>query len=183
MIRFLCRCGRKIAVRPELAGRKGRCPACQTILVVPKRPDPKAAPAAPPRIAATSTDADIFKAIVGGLGKAVAQDYMSRGGYYVKLKLSTGRSQGVTLSRGSDGSLVVTSEIGMITGPDHGLTALQLAERLPELRLHSDGLKVLHASLTVPLPWDQPRRLVEAVERLAAGADQIEQALFGIDLR
>lgn len=44
-IAVACRCGKKLSVRDELAGRKGKCPACGTVLDIPAAP--KAAPSAP----------------------------------------------------------------------------------------------------------------------------------------
>ena len=40
MIRLLCSCGREINLRPELAGRRFRCPACNEILQAPGGNDP-----------------------------------------------------------------------------------------------------------------------------------------------
>ncbi len=50
-INVTCRCGKKLAVRDELAGRKGKCPACGSVLEIPALPSagsPPPAPAAPP---------------------------------------------------------------------------------------------------------------------------------------
>ena len=45
MIQFECpNCSRPIKVKPELAGRKGKCPGCQSILVIPAPEPPKAEP-------------------------------------------------------------------------------------------------------------------------------------------
>jgi hypothetical protein len=37
---FTCGCGKSIAVKAEMAGRKGKCPACGAQVVVPKPPSP-----------------------------------------------------------------------------------------------------------------------------------------------
>lgn len=50
-INVTCRCGKKLAVRDELAGRKGKCPACGSVLEIPALPSagsPPPVPAAPP---------------------------------------------------------------------------------------------------------------------------------------
>lgn len=48
-ITVICRCGKKLAVRDELAGRKGKCPACGSVLSIPALPSAGApAPVPPP---------------------------------------------------------------------------------------------------------------------------------------
>ena len=48
MIRFACpNCGKSIQVKPELAGRKGKCPGCQSILVIPSASSEPNSPVAP----------------------------------------------------------------------------------------------------------------------------------------
>jgi hypothetical protein len=52
-----CECGHELSVADEMAGRKGRCPTCDTVIEIPApkgapkpppaRPSPAAAPAAP----------------------------------------------------------------------------------------------------------------------------------------
>ena len=185
VIRFRCGCGQKLVVAARLAGRKGRCPKCRAQMTVPKRSDPKAAPTPPKRAPRKGprTDAEIFEAIVSGLGPAVKEHYASSEGYFVKMKLGDSRFQGVTLRPASEGQIEITSEIGMLYPPDRGLDALQEAERFPGLRLTCSSIQMLNASMTVPLPWTRPEPFVKAVEQLARAADAIELKLFGIDLR
>ncbi|MCR9118196.1 MAG: hypothetical protein NXI22_14775 [bacterium] len=38
-----CQCGKKFSAKPELAGKKARCPACKSTLTVPKAEAPKTA--------------------------------------------------------------------------------------------------------------------------------------------
>ena len=184
VIRFRCSCGQKISVSARHAGRRGRCPKCRERVKIPKRTDPKAAPAPPkPAPMKPKSDAEIFKAIVAGLGKAVVQHYASFAGYYVKLSLASGRAQSITLRRGKGDVVEMTSEIGMVGSPQQALEALQLAGKHERLRLWADGARVIHASLAVSLPWASPDPFLKAAESLAAGADAIEEKLFGMDLR
>ena len=37
-------CGKKLRVKDELAGRKGKCPACGTVLVIPQPASADAGP-------------------------------------------------------------------------------------------------------------------------------------------
>jgi hypothetical protein len=46
MITFSCACGKSIKVKDEHAGKKGKCPACQQVVRVPK-PEPVAVESAP----------------------------------------------------------------------------------------------------------------------------------------
>lgn len=50
-----CRCGKKLAVRDELAGRKGKCPACGSVLSIPGLPSPAPPSAGDPPPAAPKT--------------------------------------------------------------------------------------------------------------------------------
>ncbi len=47
-ISVTCRCGKKLAVRDELAGRKGKCPACGMVLSIPALPSAAGPPPALP---------------------------------------------------------------------------------------------------------------------------------------
>jgi hypothetical protein len=39
MIRFSCFCGRRLKARPELAGRRARCPVCRITMSIPRPPE------------------------------------------------------------------------------------------------------------------------------------------------
>lgn len=183
-IRFRCACGRKMVAPAKYAGRRAKCPGCAKPIVVPKKSQPKAEPA-PPKPGATrpKSDTEIFKAIVGGLGAAVASHYGSSDGYFVKLKLASGRQQGLMLRRGAGNELTIASEIGMLAGHEHGIEALKMAADLPGIRLFANPYNLLSASVSVPLPWTDAGPFLRAAETLAAGADKIEEKLFGLDLR
>ena len=168
----------------KYAGRRAKCPGCARPIAIPRRSQPKAEPAAPKRgVMRPASDAEIFKAIVGGLGAAVTTHYSSSDGYFVKLRLPSGRQQGIMLRRGSADELTMTSEIGMLAGHEHGIEALKMAAGLPGIRLFAGGFNMLSASVGVLLPWTDAGPFLRAAETLAAGADTIEEKLFGLDLR
>ena len=57
-IHLSCRCGKKLAVREELAGRKGKCPSCGTVLAIPSGAPAPAPPKPPP---AAKSPSAVFK--------------------------------------------------------------------------------------------------------------------------
>lgn len=46
-ISVTCTCGKKLSVKDELAGKRGKCPACGAMLSIPQPPKPAAIPAEP----------------------------------------------------------------------------------------------------------------------------------------
>jgi len=76
-IKFQCACGKVLAARDEHAGRRAKCPACGTVVEVPKKSEarPASAPAAPRPAPAPSASARPAAAPAGKVApppKAVA---------------------------------------------------------------------------------------------------------------
>jgi hypothetical protein len=57
-ISLICECGKKLAVKEELAGKKVRCPACESLLTVPSLSDEKLARKRPAAVHDDEEDED-----------------------------------------------------------------------------------------------------------------------------
>lgn len=187
VIRFFCACGQRVSAPATHAGKSGGCPKCRAKVVIPAQSAPKADPPAPPEATTSPLDADTVKHIMAELKERCSHSYATKEGYYVQIKFAGGRSQGVVLSTVTDAAgqprLEVTSSIGMMAMDSEASKAMRHAAEFPEGRLYVDKTNMIKASLSLPLVKDKPKALSKAVELLAWRADEIEKALFGMDLR
>jgi len=187
VIRFFCACGQRVSAPATHAGKGGACPKCRARITIPAVSAPKADPPPPPESTGSALDPDIVKHIMAELKERCSHSYATKDGYYVQVKFTAGRSQGVVLSTVADAAgqprLEITSAIGMLAMDSEAAKLLRHAADFPEGRLFVDKTNMIKAALSLPLVKDKPKALSKAVELLAWRADEIEKALFGMDLR
>ena len=70
-IKVACSCGKKLEVKDELAGRRGKCPACGKILMIPAAAAPKLPVAAPPHSVAAAQPAAASAGVAAGMPQRI----------------------------------------------------------------------------------------------------------------
>lgn len=107
MIELTCQCGKAFKVKDELAGKRGRCPVCGTVMQVPDAPVfiPIQAPARPTPKPAKVSNATVFKwmAVASVLGFGFIMTFVAWVNYEArKYAQSVSNSQAILIREMAD---------------------------------------------------------------------------------
>lgn len=190
MIRFSCACGKSLSADAKHAGRSTHCPRCKRKVEVPAAPAAEeparvsrepAGPCRHPRLDA------FYAGILASLGDSIDHHEVDEGRPSVRLTLPDHRRQAIRLDVQKDEKgrerLVVESEVGTVTSFEETVKALRMNRSLGQARLVLDDAQVLLVEARVRLDEVGEADVLQLVDRVSRKADELEAALFGVDIR
>jgi hypothetical protein len=192
MIEFRCNnCGRVFREERSNAGKKGKCPNCQSIITVPYHSDNKIIFDQNELTCKEPNLQKLYDAIVSKMGEKIKK-HTIRDREKLFFEIETNeigtRSQIVlvTCIKGSEtdseGMFFILSEVGTISDPDSGILALRFAEAYPFVNIALSENNILSVRMCADLKMS-PERLWPHILGVAITADKLEEMILGCDLK